>query len=140
MAMDYRRLDVWQKSMMLVKKVYPLIERLPQEEKYALGNQIRRAVTSIVLNIAEGTGRNSDKELRHFLTIARGSAAEVEAQLMICIELEFFSRQDAMSALQLCDDVKGMLYRFIRRIESNQRGKSAKTIQDDLELYGDEGE
>ena len=61
MAMDYRRLDVWKKSMMLVKMVYPLIERLPQEEKYALGNQIRRAVTSIVLNIAEGTGRNSDK-------------------------------------------------------------------------------
>ena len=48
MAMDYRRLDVWKKSMMLVKMVYPLIERLPQEEKYALGNQIRRAVTSIV--------------------------------------------------------------------------------------------
>lgn len=53
MAMDYRRLEVWKKSMLLVKTVYPLIERLPQEEKYALGNQIRRAVTSIVLNIAE---------------------------------------------------------------------------------------
>ena len=64
MAMDYRRLDVWKKSMMLVKMVYPLIERLPQEEKYALGNQIRRAVTSIVLNIGEGSGPKSDKDLR----------------------------------------------------------------------------
>lgn len=67
--------------------------------KYALGNQIRRAVTSIVLNIAEGTGRNSDKELRYFLTVACGSTAEVEAQLLICVELGFFSEQDAASAL-----------------------------------------
>lgn len=50
MAMDYRRLEVWKKSMLLVKTVYPLIERLPQEGKYALGNQIRMSVTSIVLN------------------------------------------------------------------------------------------
>ena len=120
MAMDYRRLDVWKKSMMLVKMVYPLIERLPQEEKYALGNQIRRAVTSIVLNIAEGTGRNSDKELRYFLTVARGSTAEVEAQLLICVELGFFSEQDASPALHLCDNIKGMLYRFIERVGSTQ--------------------
>lgn len=120
MAMDYRRLDVWKKSMMLVKMVYPLIERLPQEEKYALGNQIRRAVTSIVLNIAEGTGRNSDKELRYFLTVARGSTSEVEAQLLICVELGFFSEQDASPALYLCDNIKGMLYRFIERVGAKQ--------------------
>lgn len=136
MAMDYRRLDVWQKAMMLVKKVYPLIERLPQEEKYALSNQIRRAVTSIVLNIAEGTERNSDKELRYFLTVARGSAAEVEAQLLICIELDFFPRGDAISALQLCDDLKGMLYRFIKRIEINQQETVSKNVRDDMDLYG----
>ncbi len=140
MTMDYRRLDVWHKAMTLVREVYPLIERLPQEEKYALGNQIRRAVTSIVLNIAEGTGRNSDKELRYFLTVARGSAAEVEAQLLICIELGFFPQEDAVVALQLCDDLKGMLYRFIRRIESNQRVKGSKNVQDDIDLYGDESE
>ena len=120
MAMDYRRLDVWKKSMMLVKMVYPLIERLPQEEKYALGNQIRRAVTSIVLNIAEGTGRNSDKELRYFLTVARGSTTEVEAQLLIGVELGFFSEQDASPALHLCDHIKGMLYRFIERVGPKQ--------------------
>lgn len=120
MAMDYRRLDVWKKSMMLVKMVYPLIERLPQEEKYALGNQIRRAVTSIVLNIPEGTGRNSDKELRYFLTVARGSTTEVEAQLLICVELGFFSEQDASPALHLCDNIKGMLYRFIERVGPKQ--------------------
>lgn len=137
MAMDYRRLIVWQKAMNLVKNVYPLIERLPQEEKYALGNQIRRAVTSIVLNIAEGTGRNSDKELRYFLTIARGSATEVEAQLLICIELGFFSQSDATSALQLCDELKGMLYRFIQRVESNQRNGKQKTVLDEIDLYGD---
>lgn len=137
MAMDYRRLNVWQKSMMLVKNVYPLIERLPPEEKYALGNQIRRAVTSIVLNIAEGTGRNSDKELRYFLTIARGSATEVEAQLFICIELGFFPKEDAISALQLCDELKGMLYRFIQRVEANQRNGKQKTVLDEIDLYGD---
>ena len=52
-----------------------------------------------MLKIAEGTGRNSDKELRYFLTVACGSTAEVEAQLLICVELGFFSEQDAASAL-----------------------------------------
>lgn len=114
--MDYRQMDVWQKSMRLVKVVYPLSARLPAIERFALADQIRRAVTSIALNIAEGCNRGSDRELWYFLSIARGSAAEVETQLYICIELGYFPESDAVDALALCDDVKGMLYRFMQSV------------------------
>ncbi len=113
--MDYRKLDVWRKSMLLVRLVYPLAARLPDIERYALADQIRRAATSIPLNIAEGYGRGSDKGLHYFLSIAKGSAAEVETQLYICIALDYFPERDALDALALCDDIKAMLHRFMQR-------------------------
>lgn len=115
--MDYRKLDVWDKSILLIKSLYPLIDRLPTQERFAMANQMRRAVTSISLNIAEGCNRNSAKELKYFLSIARGSAAEVEAQIIICIELAYFTEKDAHQTLVLCDNVKAMLYRFIQKLE-----------------------
>lgn len=112
---DYKNLDVWKRSLSLIKVVYPLALKLPDIERYAMADQIRRAVTSIALNVAEGYSRQSDNELRHFLSIARGSAAEVEAQLLICVELNYFTREEMTEALNLCDEVKRKLYHFILR-------------------------
>lgn len=81
---DYKRLKVWQKAMDLKEEVYRLVRLLPREETYALSDQLRRAVVSMLSNIAEGHGRGSDKEFVKFLTIARGSLFEVETQLLIC--------------------------------------------------------
>lgn len=80
-----------------------------------MADQIRRAVTSIALNVAEGYSRQSDNELRHFLLITRGSAAGVDAQLLICVELNYFTREEMTEALNLCDEVKRKLYHFILR-------------------------
>ena len=65
---DYKNLKVWQKAMDLTVEIYSLIKLLPREETYALADQMRRAVVSIPSNIAEGHGRNSDKEFIKFLT------------------------------------------------------------------------
>lgn len=78
---SYRRLIVWEKAMAFAKVVYTLIRRFPAEERYALSDQVRRAVVSIASNIAEGCGRASNKDYAHFLAIARGSLFETMAQL-----------------------------------------------------------
>ena len=89
----YEESIVWQKAMLLAKLVYGIQKQLPKEEVYGLGEQIRRAVVSIPSNIAEGFGRESNKEFKHFLSIARGSLFEVKTQLQLaqsfeCLELD----------------------------------------------------
>jgi len=68
----YENLKVWQEAMELVEIVYDLVKRFPSDEKFDLVSQIKRSVVSIPSNIAEGKGRNSDKEFKQFLYIARG--------------------------------------------------------------------
>lgn len=81
--MNYTDLDVWKYSRELVKKVYLLIKKIPKEEIYGLTNQIRKSVVSVPSNIAEGIGRQSNKETIYFLYIAKGSLQEVETQLYL---------------------------------------------------------
>ena len=81
--MNHKNLDVWKKSIALVKDVYNITKGFPDDEKFGIVNQIRRAAVSIPSNIAEGCGRCSDKELLRFLDIANGSLAELETQLII---------------------------------------------------------
>ncbi|MBD5263471.1 MAG: four helix bundle protein [Bacteroides sp.] len=88
---DYKDLRVWQKSMDLVVDIYKLLNHLPQEERYALSDQIRRSAVSIPSNIAEGQARNTAKEFSHFLSISRGSLAELETQLILCIRLQYLN-------------------------------------------------
>jgi four helix bundle protein len=82
--MNYIELDVWKYSRELVKLVYMLTKSFPKEEVYGLTNQIRRSVVSVPSNIAEGIGRQSNKETIHFLYIAKGSFARVR-NTVVCI-------------------------------------------------------
>jgi len=86
---SYKDLIVWQKSMDLVQMVYQATKEFPREELYGLTNQLRRAVVSIPSNIAEGHARRSTAEFRNFLSIARGSLAEVDTQLIIAERLNY---------------------------------------------------
>ena len=87
--LGYRSLIVWQKAMLLVRLVYVEVKKLPNDERYALGDQIRRSVVSIPSNIAEGNGRFSHKDYAHFLAIARGSLYETLTQLEIAQDLGY---------------------------------------------------
>ncbi|SIS41730.1 four helix bundle protein [Zobellia uliginosa] len=75
---NYKELIVWQKSMVLVEKVYTLTASFPPEEKFGFTSQIRRCAVSIPSNIAEGTGRKSKKAFRSFLEISNGSMNELK--------------------------------------------------------------
>lgn len=86
---SYEELLAWQKAMLLAKMVYGVQKQLPKEEVYGLGDQIRRAVVSIPSNIAEGFGRETDKDFKHFLAIARGSLYETKTQLELAESLGF---------------------------------------------------
>ena len=86
---SYEELVVWQKAMELVRLVYQETRRFPLDERFALTDQLRRAVVSIPSNIAEGNGRGSNKDYAHFLSIARGSLYETMTQLRIAKDLGY---------------------------------------------------
>ena len=87
--MKFKNLIVYQKSKELVKQVYALLKQFPDDERFALCGQMRRAAISIPSNIAEGMGRVSDKDQAHFLNIAYGSVMETYAQLDIAHDLGY---------------------------------------------------
>lgn len=89
----YKELEVWKKSIQLTKKIYLLTSEFPIAEKFGLKSQINRASVSIASNIAEGAGRNSNKEFNQFLGIAIGSIHEVETQIIISSEVGFISTE-----------------------------------------------
>ena len=114
----YSELLVWNKAMDLTDEIYTLIKALPKEEGYGIASQMRRAAVSIPSNIAEGHDRNSAKEFKQFLYIAKGSTAELETQLLICIRQKYFSKDQSKKALLLCDEVARMLTAFIKSLDS----------------------
>jgi len=90
-SQSYKDLLVWQKSIQFVKEIYMVTEDFPQSEKFGLVDQLRRAAVSVPSNIAEGHGRSSSKERKQFTSLARGSAAELETQLIVAKELGFIN-------------------------------------------------
>ena len=109
----YRNLIVWQKAMAFSKLVYGLVRAFPVEEKYALSDQVRRAVVSIASNIAEGCGRASSKDYAHFLAIARGSLYETMTQLEMA---QSFGYLDSVSnAESMASEISRMLTTLIKK-------------------------
>ena len=86
---NFKELKVWQKSRSLTKFIYEETKNFPSLEMLGIVSQMRRSSISIVSNIAEGCGRNTNKQLMHFLEIAHGSATELEAQLIISLDLGY---------------------------------------------------
>ena len=115
---SYRELIVWQKAMDLVEEVYRLVKLLPREETYALSDQMRRAAISIPSNIAEGHGRNSEREFLRFLSIAQGSRAELDTQIEICIRLKYVDMEQVVTAQKLSNEVGKMLRKMMQNLRT----------------------
>ena len=90
----HEKLDVWKKSVEMVTAVYEVTKAFPSDERFGLVSQIRRAGISVPANIAEGAARQSDKEFCQFLSIAQGSASELETELLIARNLGYLSAGD----------------------------------------------
>lgn len=109
---DFKDLEVWQKSIKLVKQVYQSTGQFPKTEQFALTSQIRRSAVSIPSNISEGHERKGIKEFSHFVSIALGSAAELETQLIIAGELSYLSGDEAALLLAPIQSVRMMLIKL----------------------------
>jgi four helix bundle protein len=116
----HKDLIVWQKGIELVKLVYRVTQSYPHEEIFGLTAQIRRCVVSIPSNIAEGCGRQSDKELLHFLHISLGSASELETQLIISKELSFLSQDNFETLSSLNNEIIKMLAALSNQIKKTR--------------------
>ncbi len=116
---DYKDLIVWQKAFRLCKLVFALASRLPSEDRYGLGHQLRKTSVSISSNIAEGNGRGTRKDYIRFLWIARGSACELDTQLLLMREIMNLPECELAEALSLVDECKKMLFSMIQSLKND---------------------
>lgn len=93
---NFRDLEIWQDSIVLVEQIYMLIKYLPDSEKFGLKSQISRASVSIPANIAEGCAKDSQKDFVRFLQISLGSSFELETHLIICSRLNYIENTDTI--------------------------------------------
>ena len=113
---SYRDLIVWQKSIALAKELYRATARFPSEEKFGLISQIRRAAISVPSNIAEGQARNTTSEFIQFISHAEGSAAELDTQIYLSVELGYLSSADAAPIVTLIEEIRRMRNSLRRRL------------------------
>jgi four helix bundle protein len=115
---DFRKLQVWEKAHQLALALYHVTASFPRDETYGLVSQIRRAASSIPSNIAEGCGRNGDPELSRFCTIARGSASELEYQLLLARDLKLIQLKDYEQLFQQTVEIKRMLTILVQKLNT----------------------
>ncbi|MBP8252553.1 MAG: four helix bundle protein [Herpetosiphon sp.] len=130
---SHEDLLVWQRAMDLVTTIYTITRSFPDDERFGLTNQIRRAVTSIAANIAEGHGRLSQADYLRFLSIARGSLMEVRTFLRIAERLMFISNVQSQPLWVLADETGRLLNGLIRSLkDSGIRDEPAEYRVDDI--------
>jgi len=109
---NFKTLEIWKRSMALVKTGYILTDSFPKSEVYGITSQIRRALVSIPSNIAEGCGKNSTADLARFLDIALGSAFEVETQIILAENLGFGNSKDINEMLDELTQIQKMINKY----------------------------
>jgi len=114
----YKDLLIWRRSMALAKLVYQLTRNFPSEERYGLISQLRRAAVSVPSNIAEGQARKGTSEFLQFLSIATGSLAELETQLLLSIDLAYCKQTEVDALLQEIDELQKMVVALRRKLSS----------------------
>lgn len=114
---DFRKLLIWQKSMALTTKIYFSTNHFPKEEIFGLTSQIRKSSVSIPSNIAEGSGRESNKDFLRFLNISIGSLFEMQTQLEIAKNITYLNQEEFNNLYEDSREVERMLVAFIKKIK-----------------------
>lgn len=123
---SYKDLIVWQKAIDMFEMIYQVTRNFPKEELYGLTNQLRRAAVSIPSNIAEGHARASTAEFVRFLSIARGSLAEVETHLLIARRLAYLSNDQLAPILSLPIEINKMTNGLMAKLVPNPSSLGSK--------------
>ncbi len=131
----FEDIESWQGARALVKAIYELTSHGELARDYGMRDQIRRAAVSIMSNIAEGFERGSDREFRHFLHIAKGSAGEVRSLLYVALDLEYLDEPTHARLSDRADKLSRQIARFIRYLgpepAPSGNGKSAARLTSD---------
>jgi four helix bundle protein len=117
----HERLKLWRRAVDFVVRLYALTASFPKEEKFGLTSQIRLAAVSVPANIAEGAGRQSDKEFLHFLSNAQGSASELATELLIAHELGYLNMRDHAEANDELDHIGRMIVGLSQKVKLRLR-------------------
>ncbi|HME33424.1 MAG TPA: four helix bundle protein [Terriglobales bacterium] len=125
---NFRNLSVWEKAHHFTLQVYQITERFPRTEMFGLTSQLRRASSSIAINLAEGCGR-TQLEFARFVQIAFGSASEVEYELLLAHDLGFISDDGYERLKSGVVEIKRMLNSLLRTIQTDARGSQAVSAQ-----------
>lgn len=119
MVQDFKELKIWKQAYDLTLSVYHLLDKIPESEKANIIDQMRRAVTSIPLNIAEGCGSSSKKVFRSHLDHSFKSSNELEVLIYLCRDLKYFSQDEFAFIYEKLDSFKAALYMYILNIEKS---------------------
>lgn len=122
----FEKLDVYVEARALVKAIYSLSARFPESERYALTDQIHRAVVSVTSNIAEGTSRTSTKDKAHFVEMSYGSLMEVVSQLQVAMDLNYISQEQYNALQPQIEKISYKLYALRRTFINNKKVDSTK--------------
>jgi four helix bundle protein len=121
---NFKKLTIWSDSLQLSVLVYKYTSQFPETEKFGLISQMRRASVSIASNIAEGSGRSSDKDFCRFLDMAISSSFELETQVEISKEMNFLNEEDYWLIIENCSLVQKKIYAFRKNILNSIQEKS----------------
>ena len=117
----FEKLEIWQSARALAKLVYSLSASFPQREQFGLTSQLRRAVISLGANIAEGSGKNSDRDFARYLEQAYGSAMESASLIMLAIDLGYMKTQSASNALEQLHGLSNQIAALNRSLNVEQQ-------------------
>jgi len=115
---DFRKLKVWERSHRLTLRVYELTGGFPKAELFGLTSQLRRAVVSVELNLAEGCGRGSDVDFNRFVVMAIGSASEVECLFLLAQDLKLIPASQVEVTMAECLAIKRMLIALSQKLKA----------------------
>ncbi len=113
---NFKELKVWQKAHEVVLSIYAITLEFPSDERFGLVSQLKRSAASVPANIAEGCGRNGDRDFARFLSIAAGSASETEYHVLLAHDLDFIGKTEIHELTSQIKEVKRMLYSFINKL------------------------
>ncbi len=117
---NFKNLQIWQLAIELVEDIYKLTAKFPENEKYGIKSQMNRAAVSIPSNIAEGAGRNSDKDFAHFISIAIGSMYELHTQIILCEKIGYIDNQQSNIIQTTLGNLQRKSITFKSKLENNK--------------------
>jgi len=114
---DYKKLNVWNKSIDLVVDVYKATEQFPSDERFGLTSQVKRSAVSMPSNIAEGAGRNSNPQFQNFLNYSNGSSCELETQLIIANKLDYLQINKLLDFQQRIEIIQKQIFNLQKSLK-----------------------